>query len=249
MKHRTLPLYEWVSKNNPPPERQYGKGWWDTIEFYYSASPTSASAIPPAARAASSFARWEWLISRPVSGGVFDRSDYFIRKKEVWIFDARSNVPGITKKDRPLTAQHFAEFEAAYGKDPNGLSRRKDTGELGRLRRALTLLQHLAAKVTWAHNVLLIQKIKSLDARLWYMRQTIEHGWSHSILALQIDSHAFERHGKAVHNFHATLPPPQSDLAEQVLKDPYIFAFRGQLVPQDPNDEPASVLLQRIHAH
>ncbi len=50
---------------------------------------------------------------------------------EVWIFDARSNVPGITKKDRPLTAQHFAEFEAAYGKDPNGLSKRTDTGEKG----------------------------------------------------------------------------------------------------------------------
>jgi type I restriction enzyme M protein len=49
-------------------------------------------------------------------------------------FDARSNVPGITKKDR-LTAQHFAEFEKAYGKDPNGLSKRVDDGELGRLRR------------------------------------------------------------------------------------------------------------------
>jgi type I restriction enzyme M protein len=49
----------------------------------------------------------------------------------VWIFDARSNVPGITKKDRPLTAQHFAEFEKCYGKDPNGLSKRTDTREKG----------------------------------------------------------------------------------------------------------------------
>jgi hypothetical protein len=57
------------------------------------------------------------------------------------------------------------------------------------------------------------------------MRQTIEHGWSHSILALQIKSNAHARAGKAVHNFHATLPPPQSDLAAQVLKDPYIFDF------------------------
>src|SRR2546426_1459079 len=48
------------------------------------------------------------------------------------IFDARSNVPGITKKDRPLTAQHFAEFADCYGKDPNGLSKRKDLGETGR---------------------------------------------------------------------------------------------------------------------
>ena len=48
---------------------------------------------------------------------------------DVWIYDARTNVPGITKKDRPLTAQHFAEFEQCYGADPNGRSKRKDLGE------------------------------------------------------------------------------------------------------------------------
>ena len=53
----------------------------------------------------------------------------------MWIFDARSNVPGITKKDRPLTAQHFAEFADCYGKDPNGLSKRNDLGETGRFRK------------------------------------------------------------------------------------------------------------------
>ncbi|MBI4660016.1 MAG: DUF1016 domain-containing protein [Verrucomicrobia bacterium] len=89
----------------------------------------------------------------------------------------------------------------------------------------LVILQQLAAKLTWAHNVILIQKVKDLRARLWYVQQTITHGWSRSVLALQIDSRAYERRGKAVHNFHATLPPPQSDLAEQVLKDPYIFDF------------------------
>jgi len=70
----------------------------------------------------------------PYSQGV-KANVVFLQKgkptEEVWIFDARSNVPGITKKDRPLTAQHFAEFEAAYGKDPNGLSKRTDTGEKG----------------------------------------------------------------------------------------------------------------------
>jgi predicted nuclease of restriction endonuclease-like (RecB) superfamily len=89
----------------------------------------------------------------------------------------------------------------------------------------LLILQQLAAKLPWSHHILLLEKVKDLRARLWHMRQTIEHGWSHNILALQIDSHACERHGKAVHNFHATLPPPPSDLAAQVLKDPYIFDF------------------------
>ena len=74
----------------------------------------------------------------PYSQGV-KANVIFLQKgkptEHVWIFDARSNVPGITKKDRPLVPQHFAEFEAAYGKDPNGLSKRTDGGETGRFRK------------------------------------------------------------------------------------------------------------------
>lgn len=90
---------------------------------------------------------------------------------------------------------------------------------------SLTMLQPLVAKLPWAHNILLMEKIKDLNTRLWYMHHSITQGWSHSILSLQINARAHERQGKAVHNFHATLPPPQSDLAAQVLKDPYIFDF------------------------
>lgn len=55
--------------------------------------------------------------------------------ENVWIFDGRANVLGVTKKDRPLTAQHFAEFETCYGADPNGRSKRRDLGETGRFRK------------------------------------------------------------------------------------------------------------------
>jgi predicted nuclease of restriction endonuclease-like (RecB) superfamily len=89
----------------------------------------------------------------------------------------------------------------------------------------LPVLQQLVAKLPWAHNVILMEKVKAPATRQWYMRRAIEHGWSRNILALQIKSEAHTRAGKAVHNFHATLPPAQSDLAEQVLKDPYIFDF------------------------
>jgi type I restriction enzyme M protein len=74
----------------------------------------------------------------PYSQGVKANVVFFqkgLPTENVWIFDARSNVPGITKKDRPLTAQHFAEFEECYGKDPNGMSKRKDLGETGRFRK------------------------------------------------------------------------------------------------------------------
>src|ERR1017187_9687697 len=74
----------------------------------------------------------------PYSQGVKANVIFFQKGRptdDVWIFDARSNVPGITKKDRPLTAEHFKEFEKCYGSDPNGLSKRKDLGEDARFRK------------------------------------------------------------------------------------------------------------------
>ncbi|PNW32568.1 UNVERIFIED_CONTAM: restriction endonuclease subunit S [Euhalothece sp. KZN 001] len=73
----------------------------------------------------------------PYSQGVKANVIFFqkgLPTEKVWIFDARSNVPGITKKERPLTPQHFAEFEQCYGDDPNGKSERKDLGIEGRFR-------------------------------------------------------------------------------------------------------------------
>lgn len=74
----------------------------------------------------------------PYSQGVKANVIFFqkgVKTENVWIFDARSNVPGITKKDRPLSPKHFEEFEKSYGKDPNGQSKRKDLGEEGRFRK------------------------------------------------------------------------------------------------------------------
>ncbi|MFO0811012.1 MAG: PDDEXK nuclease domain-containing protein [Gemmataceae bacterium] len=79
--------------------------------------------------------------------------------------------------------------------------------------------------VPWGHHITLLQKIPDLPTRVWYMQQTLAHGWSRNILSLQIAGDAFARRGKAVTNFAATLPAPQSDLAQQTLKDPYIFDF------------------------
>lgn len=79
--------------------------------------------------------------------------------------------------------------------------------------------------IPWSHNIILVQRIKDSATRLWYARMTAEHGWSRNILTLQIDSQAHERQGKAVTNFKNTLPSPQSDLAQQIVKDPYNFGF------------------------
>jgi len=79
--------------------------------------------------------------------------------------------------------------------------------------------------VPWAHHVILMDKVHDLAARSWYMEQTLVNGWSRNILAMQIDAQAHARHGRVRTNFAATLPPHQSDLVQQTLKDPYIFDF------------------------
>lgn len=83
----------------------------------------------------------------------------------------------------------------------------------------------ILTSIPWGHLVLLMERLKDPDTRLWYARQAAEHGWSRNILALQIDSALHERQGKAVTNFHHALPSPQSDLAQQLVKDPYNFDF------------------------
>jgi predicted nuclease of restriction endonuclease-like (RecB) superfamily len=85
----------------------------------------------------------------------------------------------------------------------------------------------LGDQIPWKHNCLIIEKIKDRSTRQWYIQQTIENGWSRSVLEMQIDSQAHRRVGAATHNFVRTLPPPQSNLAHDILKDPYAFDFLG----------------------
>jgi predicted nuclease of restriction endonuclease-like (RecB) superfamily len=81
------------------------------------------------------------------------------------------------------------------------------------------------AKLPWAHNVILLEKCKVAEIREWYARAALHHGWSRNVLAMQIESGLHLRQGESINNFDRTLPPPHSDLAQQSLKDPYLFDF------------------------
>lgn len=80
-------------------------------------------------------------------------------------------------------------------------------------------------RIPWGHNILLIERIKQLEERLWYAKKAIENGWSRSMLIIWIENNLFKREGKAITNFKNTLPLPQSDLAQQITRDPYCFQF------------------------
>ncbi len=79
--------------------------------------------------------------------------------------------------------------------------------------------------IPWGHNLELIFTLKDPARRLWYAQKALEHGWSRPVLVHQIESRLYERQGTAVTNFDAALPPSQSDLAKQAIKDPYVFDF------------------------
>ncbi|MDR0604104.1 MAG: PDDEXK nuclease domain-containing protein [Bacteroidales bacterium] len=98
------------------------------------------------------------------------------------------------------------------------------------------LLKSLVFNIPWGHIIVVITKIKNPVAALFYFSQTVENGWSRDVLALQIKSKLHERQGKAITNFALTLPDPMSDLAQQTLKDPYIFDFMTLTKPFHEKD-------------
>src|SRR5690348_4412384 len=86
-------------------------------------------------------------------------------------------------------------------------------------------VRQVVAQLPWGHNVRILDQVKEVRQREWYLRQAVQNGWSRNVLINQIDSNLFERQGSALTNFSRTLPSPQSELAQQLIKDPYNFDF------------------------
>ncbi len=86
-------------------------------------------------------------------------------------------------------------------------------------------VQQVAAQIPWFHNCVLLDKLQPQEDRIWYAKASIQHGWSRNVLVQQIETQLHKRSGAAVTNFERTLPRPQSDLAQQITKDPYTFDF------------------------
>ena len=87
------------------------------------------------------------------------------------------------------------------------------------------ILPQAAAELPWGHNIVLIEKLKDPAERLWYARQTVANSWSRAMLVQWIESGLYARQGQAITNFKKALPAPQSDLATELVRDPYNFDF------------------------
>jgi predicted nuclease of restriction endonuclease-like (RecB) superfamily len=110
------------------------------------------------------------------------------------------------------------QFYLAWPQEPGNLS--QPVADLGE-----SILPQAVREIPWGHNTELLFKLTDRSERLWYAQQTIANGWSRSMLLHWIESDLHARQGKALHNFQSTLPAPQSDLAAELIKDPYNFDF------------------------
>ena len=88
-------------------------------------------------------------------------------------------------------------------------------------------VQQVVAQIPWGHNIVLLDKVADMDERKWYIKKSAENGWSRNVLVHQIESGLYQRQvlTKKVTNFEHRLPSPQSELAVQTMKDPYVFDF------------------------
>jgi predicted nuclease of restriction endonuclease-like (RecB) superfamily len=145
------------------------------------------------------------------------------------------NVKGFSERNLKLMTQFYREYPLLFSIRQQGVAQlpelRKDiSAKRGQSGKSMSEkewenVQQLVAQLPWGHNILLISKVKDFPTRLWYMEKTIEQGWGRNVLNVMIDNRVHERQGKAVTNFPKTLPQPQSDLAQETIKDPYVFDF------------------------
>jgi predicted nuclease of restriction endonuclease-like (RecB) superfamily len=149
--------------------------------------------------------RTYWSIGREILDRQ-QRQGWGAKVLDRLLADLKDRFPG-ARGDSPRNLKYMRSFAAAW---PGS-----------------EIVQGSLAQLPWYHHVALLDKLDDRPSREWYAAQAVENGWSRDILALQIESQLHERAGKAITNFASTLPPHDSDLAQQATRDPYLFDFLG----------------------
>ena len=160
----------------------------------------------------------------------FSRSNLFAIKKFYSFYNQHSEaihqIDG-QNKTNTIIHQTDGQFENQEKKEKNNL------------------IINLCSKIPWLHNIIIIEKVKDLTQVVFYIKQTIENNWSRAVLVHQIESGLYFRYEKTINNFSITLPKPQSDLANQLMKDTYCFDFL-QLTQKYNETELEKALTQHI---
>ena len=155
---------------------------------------------------------WELGADMVVKQKQFAWGSGFVSQLSADLMREFPGARGFSKRNLELVRQwHLFWLDAPVGKQPSALIAKQPVAQ--------TLC------IPWGHNLAILAKCKQHDEALYYAQATQTYGWSRSVLVHQIESGLWQREGKAITNFEQTLPAAQSDLAVQMLKDPYKFDF------------------------
>lgn len=175
---------------------------------------------------------WELGVDIVQKQSTTNWGDKFLSQLSIDLMAEFPGMKGFSKRNLELIRQWHLFYKQAnlpvqIAKQPvsqlAGLHDREQSGQV-----VDQFVQQAVAQIThipWGHNIAIISKCKNIEEALYYVQNTLDHNWSRSVLVHQIESGLYRRDGKAVSNFANALPSPQSDLARQTLKDPYIFDF------------------------
>jgi predicted nuclease of restriction endonuclease-like (RecB) superfamily len=149
------------------------------------------------------------------------------------ISDKQKNEGWGSQVVNQLSKDLCTEFEGAMGFSRSNLYAMKQFyefvhqlgGQINSKNNLPEIVEKYCLNIPWRHIVLILQKIKTKEETLFYLAQTIQNNWSRNVLNLQIESNLYQRQGKAITNFAATLPLPQADLLNETLKNPYNLGF------------------------
>ena len=151
------------------------------------------------------------------------------------------NILQLTNELNQFTQEPLAQIQAASIQGE--INTQEPLAQLGEVSETLSAIYHCniswieeifkhsaVVRTNWASHVILLNSKLSLGERYWYITQAVANGWSSNVLQMQIETNLFARQitAKKVSNFSARLPKPQSDLANYLMKDPYIFDMMGQ---------------------
>jgi predicted nuclease of restriction endonuclease-like (RecB) superfamily len=155
------------------------------------------------------------------------------------------DMKGFSRRNLELIRQWYSFYSQEMGseqiaKQPVSQLRIKQKSQqlVGQLQPD-QITKQLVAQITsipWGHNIAIITKCRDVEEALYYVENTMIHNWSRRVLAHQIESGLYQREGRSVNNFAVTLPKPLSDLAQQTLKDPYIFDFLSMTKDYDERE-------------
>ncbi len=150
------------------------------------------------------------------------------------------DIQGFSRTNLYYTKKFYEYFSTFSDREqiipPTGGQMDSPLMPLSRAQTFPLIVQQLGGQLPWSHIKILLDKVSGHQEALFYIQQTIENGWNRDVLGVQIKSNLFGRQGKAISNFNETLPKPQSDLAQQTIKDPYTFDFLAMTQPYNERD-------------